>query len=351
MHFLWGAIRSIEMFKSITVSTPSFASGACRKASAAAALVAAFTFNLPAHAQSNYPNRPVHLVVPYGAGGVADVNMRIVAELLSARLKQQFVIDNRPGAGGIAAAKAVSSAAPDGYMMLMTGNNTTIATALFEKLPFNVLTDFTSTSTTGFYDLLILTKAGSPLKSFQDFIDAAMAHPGKLNIATTAPGSTQNLAAELLRSMANIKVTMVTFRTSAEMMTALLRGDVDVAFEFYAAASGMISSDQVIPVASTGSKRSAYLPDVPTVEESGIKGYEAVTWTGISVPAATPPAVIEVLSKAINEVLAAPEGKERARALGMDMHGSTPEEMTARLKSDIAKWSAVIDKAGIAKLH
>lgn len=338
------------MTKSISV-TPPRGSVLWRKAWAGVVVAAIVTFNLPAQAQSTYPDRPVHLIVPYGAGGVADVNMRIVAERLSARLKQQFVVENRPGAGGIAAAKALTSAAPDGYTMLMTGNNTTIATALFEKLPYNLLTDFASTSTTGFYDLLILTKTGAPLKSFQDIIDTAKAHPGKLNVATTAPGSTQNLAAELLRSMADIKVTMVTFRTSAEMMTALLRGDVDVAFEFYAAASGMISSHQVTAVASTGSKRSAYLPDVPTVAESGVKGYEAVTWTGISVPAATPPAVIDVLSKAINEVLAAPEVKERARALGMDMYGSTPEEMTARLKDDITKWSAVIDKAGIPKLR
>jgi len=322
-----------------------------RKAFAAATIGAALTLiSAQAMAQSNYPNRPVHLIVPYGPGGVADVNMRIVAERLSDRLKQPFVVENRPGAGGIVAAKAVASAAPDGYTMLMTGNNTTIATALFESLPFNVLTDFASTSTTGFYDLLILTKAGSSMTSFQDFINKARANPGKLNIATTAPGSTQNLAAELLRSMAGINATIVTFRTSADMMTALLRGDVDVAFEFFGAASGMISSDKVTALASTGSRRSAYLPDVPTVQESGVKDYEAVTWTGISVPVGTPPAVIEVLTKAINEVLPAPEVQERGKTLGMDLRGSTPEEMTARLKSDITKWSAVIEKAGIQKM-
>ncbi|MCK9915562.1 hypothetical protein MXD81_41035 [Microbacteriaceae bacterium K1510] len=318
--------------------------------SVVAVVAAAFSLLLPASAQSAYPDRPMHLVVPYGAGGVADVNMRIVADRLSARLKQQVVVENRPGAGGISAAKAVTSATPDGYTMLMTGNNTTIATALFQKLPFNVLTDLTSTSTTGFYDLLILTKTGSRLKTFQDIVAAAKAEPGKLNVATTAPGSTQNLAAELLRSMADIKVTMVTFRTSADMMTALLRGDADVAFEFYGAASGMISTKQVVPVASTGSERSAYLPDVPTVAESGVNGYEAVTWTGISVPAGTPQSVIDTLSKAISEVLAAPDVKEKGRALGMDLRGSTPEEMTVRLKSDITKWSAVIEKAGIPKL-
>ena len=339
------------MYKHIIVSTPFRPFNGVRSACAVVALVTSFAVNLPARAQSDYPNRPIHLIVPYGPGGVADVNMRIVAGKLSDRLKQPVVVENRPGAGGIVAAKAVSTAAPDGYTVLMTGNNTAIATALFEALPFNVLTDFASTSTTGFFDLLILTRAGSPLKSVQDFISAARANPGKLNVATTAPGSTQNLAAELLRSVAGINVAIVTFRTSGDMMAALLRGDIDVAFEFYAAASGLIGNKQLIAVASTGPKRSVYLPDVPTVQESGVKDYEALSWTGISVPAAAPQSVVQVLTKAINDVLSAPDVQERASTLGLEVRGSTPEEMTARMKNDIAKWSAVIEKAGIQKLH
>jgi tripartite-type tricarboxylate transporter receptor subunit TctC len=196
-----------------------------------------------------------------------------------------------------------------------------------------------------------VTRAGSPLKSVQDFVNAARANPGKLNIATTAPGSTQNLAAELLKSLAAINVTIVTFRTSGDMMGAVLRGDVDVAFEFYAAASGLISSKQLVALASTGSKRSAYLPNVPTVQESGVKGYEALSWTGISVPAATPKPVVQILTKAINEALLAPDIQEKARALGLELRGSNPEEMTARMKNDIATWSAVIEKAGIQKIR
>lgn len=339
------------MYEKVIVSNPFRLSNGLRIACTVAALVASFAVNLPARAQSDYPNRPVHLIVPYGPGGVADVNMRIVADKLSERLKQPFVVENRPGAGSIVAAKAVATAAPDGYTVLMTGNNSAIAAALFEALPYNILTDFASTSTTGFFDLLILTKAGSPLKSVQEFVNAARANPGKMNIATTPPGSTQNLAAELLRSMAGINVAIVTFRTSGDMMTALLRGDIDVAFEFYAAASGLIANKQLIAVASTGPKRSVYLPDVPTVQESGVKDYEALSWTGISVPAATPQPVVQVLTKAINDVLPAPAVQEKARTLGLEVRGSTPEEMTARMKNDIAKWSAVIEKAGIQKLH
>src|SRR5260370_22263176 len=149
----------------------------------------------PAAAQSAYPNRPVQLVVPYRAGGVADIGMRSLADKLSVRLKQQFVIDNRPGAGGIVAAKAVLSGAPDGYTVLMTGNNNAIAASLFKSLPYNILTDFASTSTTSFFDLLIATRAGSPLQSVEDIVKMARANPGTLNIATINPGSTQNLAA------------------------------------------------------------------------------------------------------------------------------------------------------------
>ncbi len=304
---------------------------------------------VPANAQTEYPNRPVQLIVPYGAGGIADVGMRILADKLTGRLKQQFVVENRPGAGGIVAAKAGASAAPDGYTTLMTGNNNAISAALFKSLPYNVLTDFASTSTTSFFDLLIVTKAGSPLKSVQDIVKAARANPGKLNVATINPGSTQNLAAELFRSTADIKITIVPFRTSPDMATAVLRGDVDIAFEFYAAIQGQIADGKVVALASTGPKRTAYLPAVPTVQEGGIKGYEVASWNGISVPAATPKPVIEILTRAINDVLPDPDVQEKAKKLGMEMRGSTPQEMTARLRGDIAKWTAVIEKAGIPK--
>jgi tripartite-type tricarboxylate transporter receptor subunit TctC len=304
---------------------------------------------VPCLAQTGYPNRPVSLIVPYGAGGVADVGMRILGEKLGARLKQQFVIENRPGAGGILAAKAGTSAGADGYTLTMTGNNNAIAAALFKTLPYDILKDFASVSTVSFFDVLIVTRAGSPLHSIQDFIAAAKANPGKLNIGTINPGSTQNLAAELFKSTADIKATIVPFRTSPDMATAILRGDIDIAFEFFAAIHGPIDDHKVIALASTGPKRTAYLPQIPTVIESGLKGYDVASWNGISVPTGTPKAVIDVLGKAIKDVLPDPEVQKKANQLGMEMRASTPEEMTARMKADIVKWGAVIDKAGIPK--
>jgi tripartite-type tricarboxylate transporter receptor subunit TctC len=298
-------------------------------------------------AQNDYPTRPVSLIVPYAAGGVADVAMRMLGDKLSTRLGQQFVIENRPGAGGIVAAQAAASAPGDGYTLLMTGNNTAIAAALFKSLPYNVLTDFASISTA--VDLLVVTRAGSPLHSVNDVIAAARANPGKLNIGTINPGSTQNLAAELFTSTAEIKAAIVPFRTSPDMAGALLRGDIDVAFEFYAAVNGLLADNKLIAIASAGPSRTAYLPQVPTVIESGLKDYEVTSWNGLSAPAATPARIITILNQAVKEVMPSADIQTRSAEMGMAMRWSTPGEMTARMKADMSKWSAVIEKAGIAK--
>src|SRR5580658_9006966 len=312
-------------------------------------LAAAIAAPSAAQSQSDYPNRPVTLIVPYAAGGVADVGMRIVGEKLSSRLKQQFVIEDRPGAGGVVAAQAGAAAAPDGYTLLMTGNNNAIAAALFKSLPYNILTDFASVSTAAFFDVLLVTRAGSPLQSVQDVVAAAKANPGKLNIGTINPGSTQNLAAELFISTTDIKAAIVPFRTSPDMAGAVMRGDVDVAFEFYAAISGLLADKKIVALASTGLKRTAYLPEVPTVVEGGIKDYYVASWNGLSVPASTPATIIATLNAAMKEVIPAPDVQAKSAQMGMAMRWSTPDDMTALMRSDIAKWSAVIEKAGIAK--
>jgi tripartite-type tricarboxylate transporter receptor subunit TctC len=300
-----------------------------------------------ARAEGDYPTRPVTLMIPYAAGGVADVSMRLVGNKLSDLLKQQFVIENRPGGGGVAAAQAVARATPDGYTMLQTGNNTAISEALFNKLPYNLATDFASVSTVAFYDLLIVTRPDSPLKSVQDLVAAAKANPGKVNVGTVNPGSTQNLAAELFLSTANINAAIVPFRTSPDMASAVMRGDVDVAFEIYAAVGGLLADKKIVALASTGPRRTSYLPSVPTVIESGIKCYEVSSWNGISVPAATPKSVIATLNAGIKEV--APSVQSQAAQMGMEIRWSTPEDMTERMKSDVTKWGAVIEKAGIPK--
>ena len=303
----------------------------------------------PARAEPGYPTRPVRIMVPYGPGGVADVTMRLVAQKLTERLGQQFVIDNRPGAGGILAAKTTTAAAPDGYTLTVTGNGTAISKSLFKSLPYDVLTDFTPISVTAFLDLMIATKGNSPLRTVTDIIAAAGANPGKLNFATIAPGSTQNLSAELFRMSADIKVALVTYRTTPELVTGLIRGDVDVGFDYYAGLKSALAEGQLRAVASTGETRARWTPDVPTVRESGLPSYVVTSWNALAGPAGMPADVVQLLNREINAVLRLPDVQEKALLFGLDARGTTPEEMQARMRADIEKWGAVIEKAGLEK--
>ncbi len=303
----------------------------------------------PARAEPGYPNRPVRIIVPYGPGGIADTTMRIVAERLSFKLGQQFIVDNRPGAGGIVAAKAVASSPPDGHVLELTGNGTAISAALFKQLPFDVVRDFTPIGITAFFDLALVTKADGPLKSVGDIVAAARANPGKLNFGSIAPGSTQNLSAELFKSVADINAAVVTYRTSPELVTGLLRGDIQVGFEYYAGVNAAIRDAKLMAAATTGAHRTPALPAVPTVRESGLPGYVVESWNALSGPAGMPDDVVRLLNRAVNEVLQMPEVQEKAKLFGMEARGTTPEEMRSRLLADIEKWAAVIEKAGLER--
>jgi tripartite-type tricarboxylate transporter receptor subunit TctC len=313
------------------------------------AMVLALVVPAPAGAEPGYPNKPVRVLVPYGPGGVADTTVRLLAQKLNERLGQQFVIENKPGAGGIIAAKAGATAAPDGYTLTLTGNGTAISKSLFKSLPYDVLKDFSSVSVMAWLDLTIATKADGPLKTVRDIVAAAKKNPGKLNFGTIAPGSTQNLSAQLFRLTGDIEVTMVTFRTTPDLVTAILRGDIDVGFDYLAGLRAALNANQLRAVASTGEKRSPSTPDVPTVRESGMPDYVVTSWNAVSVPAGTPNDIVQFLSKEIREALKSPDIQEKALLFGLDARGTTPEEMQARMRADIVKWAAVIEKAGIEK--
>src|SRR6476469_8333270 len=257
---------------------------------------------VPADAQgpSGYPSKPVRILVPYGPGGVADTTVRLLAQKLNEKLGQPFIIENRPGAGGILAAKAGASAPPDGYTLALTGNGTAISKSLFKSLPYDILRDFKSVSVMAWLDLTIATKEDGPLKTVSDIVAAAKKNPGKLNFGTIAPGSTQHLSAELFRLTGDIKVTMVTFRTTPDLVTAILRGDIDVGFDYLAGFKSTLTAGQLHAVASTGDKRSPSTPDVPTVQESGMPDYVVTSWNAVSAPAGTPDEIVQFLSKEIN---------------------------------------------------
>lgn len=297
----------------------------------------------------SYPSKPVRIIVPYGPGGIADVTMRLVAQNLSQRFAQQFFIENRPGAGGVVGMQAAREAPADGYTLVMVGGGLTIAKALFKSLPYNLETDFTPISTTAAYGLVITTKADSPYKTIKDVIANAKAHPGTLNFGTINAGSTQNLSAELFRSMAGIDVTIVPYKTTPDLANAVLRGDVDVAFEYFVGFQSPITDGQMTVLATTARERANNLPDVPTVTESGLTGYEVTSWNGLAVRTGVPADIILELNRAVNEALKYPDLQKFSSAAGMDARGMSPEDLQNRIRSDVAKWSQAIEKAGIKK--
>jgi tripartite-type tricarboxylate transporter receptor subunit TctC len=321
-----------------------------RRGAIAAAMAFAALLPMPQMARAeNYPSRPVRLILPFGAGGVADVTARIVTEKLGEKLGQRFVIENMPGAGGINAARAVLSSPADGYTLALLSNGTAISVSLFKSLNFSPVTDFVPVSSMGYFDFIFVTKAGSPYPTLADFIKAAKDKPGALNVGTISVGSTQNLAAQLFKSTAGVDITIVPFRSSADVLIALLRGDIQMAIENYTAVQSNIADKAVMAVSSSGLVRTTFLPDVPTVKEAGGGDFEARSWNAIFAPKGTPPDVIGTLNAALREVLDMPELKQRALDLGIEAKASSPEEILDRLKGDIEKWAAVIERAGIAK--
>jgi tripartite-type tricarboxylate transporter receptor subunit TctC len=300
-------------------------------------------------AQSKFPERPVRVILPFGAGGVADISTRLVAERLSKELGQNFVIENNPGAGGIAAARIALSGGKDGYTLALLTNGTAISVPLFNHLPFDPLKDFVPISLIGSFETIFVTASSSPYPTLHDFLKAAQEKPGTLNIGTINVGSTQNLTAELFKSMAGIDAIIVPFRSTPEVLVALLRGDVQMGIDFYAALKPGLDNGQARAVATGGAKRSLVLPNVPTVQEAGVPGFEVVAWNGLYAPAGTPQTVIDTLNAALHTVLADPELKRRALALGIDVHASTPAELDTRMRADITKWGAVIARAHIPR--
>ena len=296
-----------------------------------------------------YPAKPIRLIVGFAPGGVADVSARIVAQKLGERLGQAVVVDNRPSAGGILAADAVAKADPDGYSLLLMSNGNAVSASLFRALPYDTLADFAPVSTLGFFDVAVVASGASRIDSMKDLMAFAKANPGKLNIATINIGSTQNLSAELFKSMAGVDATIVPFKGSPAVITALRGNEVQVAFEMLAPVMAQAKDGAVRILAVTGDRRFPGLPDVPTVAESGVPGYAASSWNAIAAPAKTPREIIDRLNREINAVLASAEVKEKLAAQGVTARGSSPDEMRKLLAADVEKWRRVIEQAKIER--
>jgi tripartite-type tricarboxylate transporter receptor subunit TctC len=309
-------------------------------------LLAAATVWPAAQAQT-FPSKPIRIVVPFGAGGVADLTARTVAGRLAEQLGQSVVIENKPGAGGVVAADTVLKAEPDGHTLLLMSNGTALSAGLFKSLPFDTLKDFAPISTLGYFDIAILAPADSRFKSLAELLAFARGNPGKLNIGSINIGSTQNLAAELFKSTAAMDVQIVPFNGTPAVVTALRGGQIDAAVEILGPVMSQVQAKALRVLAVTGEKRAAALPDVPTARESGLSSFVAASWNGLAAPARTPRPVVERLNREVVAAINHPDVRRRLAELNVDAQASSPEQASALLASEVKRWGEVIVRARI----
>lgn len=305
----------------------------------------------PAWAQPAFPARPLRIVVPNAAGGAADITARTVAQQMAGPLGQSVVIENKPSAGGVVAGDLVARAEPDGHTLLLVSSGTAVSAALFQSLPFDTLKAFTPVSLLATFDLALVVREGGRFKTLADLLAYSKAHPGKLNLGTPQLGTTQHLAAELLKVTAGLDAQTVPFNGTPAVITALRGGEVDVMVDILGGLMPQIASKALRPLAVLGAQRAPQLPGVPAVRESGgvFTGFNVTSWNGLAVPARTPAAVVDRLSREVNAALAQPEVKKRLQDLNLNPQGSTPAQAAEHLAADIRRWSDVITRARIPR--
>jgi len=303
---------------------------------------------VPAAAQG-FPAKPVRLVVPNAPGGAADLTARAVGQRLGETLGQPVVIDNKPGAGGVAAGEAVAKAAPDGHTLLLISSGTAVSASLFKSLPFDTVKDFTPVAPLATFDLVIVAPEGGRFKTLGELVAFARANPGKLNIGTPNIGTTQNLAAELFKSAAGIDVQIVPFNGTPAVINALRGGQIDAGLDILGPVLAQIRAGVLHPLAITGDKRSRVLPKVPTAREAGVVGLVAASWNGLAVPAKTPRDVVARLNREVVAALKDPVVRKKLEDLNLDPHPGTPEQAATMLNDDIRRWGSVIERARLPK--
>ncbi len=292
-----------------------------------------------------YPNRPVKLIVPFGAGGPADVYARVLAQHLQEDTKQTFVVEDRPGAGSIIGTEAVHTAAPDGYTLLVMSNTHTTNESLIANKPFQLMRDFVPVATVNYSDLVMVVHPSVPAKSVKEFIDLAKKDPGKLNYASSGPGTPYHMAGELFKAMSKTDIVHVPHKASGDARNSVLAGTVQMMFDAVTTMTELAKAGQVRALATTGAKRNPLTPDIPTVAET-VPGYEATIWLGVMAPKGTPKEVIDFLNKAINKVIERADVKEAWQKQGAVPMVMTPDQFDAYLRKDIDKWAEVVKVSG-----
>ncbi|HEU4662033.1 MAG TPA: tripartite tricarboxylate transporter substrate binding protein [Pseudolabrys sp.] len=298
-------------------------------------------------ASTDWPTRPIRMLVGFGAGGGTDIVTRIVSDPLSKLLGQPIVVENKPGAGGSIASDAVAKAAKDGYTATMISTGHTVGAAMMKSLPYDPVKDFAAVGQVANSCFVVVARKDFPANDLKGLIKLAKAEPGKFKSGTVGVGSTQHLAASLLEQMAGIKATHVPYRTTPAVVLALRHKEIDYAVDLVHAVIGQVNAGELKLIASGGPKRCASIPNVPTIAESGLPGYSVVGWYGIAFPAGTPKPIIDKMSGALKQVLARDDIREKLAKVGAEVDFSTPEEFAKTIESDTARWKMVRDKAGL----
>ncbi len=300
-----------------------------------------------AHAQQAYPSKPIRLIVPFAPGGSNDIVARIIGHKLGESMGQQVITDNRGGASGIVGTDLAAKAAPDGYTMLMMSLTLAVNPSLFKKLPYDTEKDLLPVSLVASAPLILVVHPSMPVKTLKDFIAHAKANPGKLNFGSGGTGTTPHLAGEMLKSMAGLQMTHVPYKGGGPALADLMGGQLQLMLENIPSTLPFVKSGKLRVLALSGLKRSSLVPDVPTLDESGLKGYEIVGWNGLFLPAGTPNAIVTRLHTETVKALAAADIKERLTGMGAEGVGSTPAQFAAFMKSEIKKWAQVARDAGL----
>ena len=317
----------------------------CLSRACVSLLLLSFATTAPAQ---NYPAKSVRMVVPFAAGaGSNDIMARLVAQKLTDALGQQFVVDNRPGASGIIGTEIVAKAQPDGYTVLMMSLTFSVNPSLFSKLPYDTVRDFVPVTMVASAPLMLVVHPSIPVKSVQEFIAYAKANPGKLNFGSGGPGTTPHLAGEMIKTMAGVQMTHIPYKGGAPALTDLVGGQIQFMLENIPGTLPFAKAGKLRALAVTDLKRSPLLPELPTLDESGLKGYQIVGWNGLFVPAGTPQAVVNKLQSEVAKALTLADVKERLSVMGADGVGDTPQHFAAFIKAEIPKWAKVVKDAGL----
>jgi tripartite-type tricarboxylate transporter receptor subunit TctC len=310
-------------------------------------LVLAFCWGSGAALAQGYPAKTVRIVVPFAAGGPADNYARFLAQRLGDALGQPFVVENRPGAGSIIGTDVVAKAPADGYTLLMMSNTHTVNETLIASKPFVLMRDFVPVAPVNYSDLLLVTHPALPVKNLQDILKLAKGQPGKYNYASSGNGTPYHMAGELFKSMAGIYLVHIPYRGSSGARTDVIGGQVDMMFDAVTTMAEQARAGKVRAIATTGRQRSAVLPDVPTLAEAGLPGYEATIWLGLMAPKGTPPAIVQQLNEAVSKIVSQPEVNQLWTKQGAVAMKMSPQEFDKYMRDDIAKWARVIQSAGI----